>query len=328
MTTQALADALGLTLLGNGKIELNSVASLRTAKAHDLIFVESAASLPEALASSAGAVLAGEFAKEAKSKKPLLIAEQPRLAFARAAQILIAEPETRRGIHPNAVVDKSATLGKNIGIAAHVVIGAGCDIGDGCIIAANSFIGAGVRLGRECRIGPNVTIYPGCTLGERVEVQAGTVLGSAGFGYVRDAKTGRYHHFPQIGSLRIEDDVEIGANVTIDRGALEETVIGRGTKIDNLVHIAHNVRIGKNVVIAALTGISGSSVIEDNVIIGGQVGIGDHALVKEGVILGSGSGVLTKKIVRGKGVVFWGRPAKPLKQYLKELAALGKLSKK
>jgi UDP-3-O-[3-hydroxymyristoyl] glucosamine N-acyltransferase len=159
-------------------------------------------------------------------------------------------------------------------------------------------------------------------------VQAGSVLGSTGFGYVRDEATGRYEQFPQIGRLEIADDVEIGAHCTIDRGALDATVLARGVKLDNMVHIGHNVRVGENVVIAAQTGISGSSVIEQDAVVGGQVGIGDHAVVEQGAILGSGSGVLSKKIVRGKGVIFWGRPARPLSQYLRELAVLARLAKK
>jgi UDP-3-O-[3-hydroxymyristoyl] glucosamine N-acyltransferase len=153
------------------------------------------------------------------------------------------------------------------------------------------------------------------------------VLGSDGLGYVRDPATGRHEKFPQIGTLVIEDDVEIGANTTIDRGALEVTRIGRGTKIDNLVHIGHNCQIGENVIIAAQAGFSGSITIEDNVIIGGQVGVGEHARIQEGVMLGGQAGVLPKKILRGKGIAFWGTPAKPLREYLKELAALARLGK-
>src|SRR5439155_11239716 len=164
--------------------------------------------------------------------------------------------------------------------------------------------------------------------GNRVAVHAGAVLGSAGFGYVRDEQTGVYEAFPQIGRLEIGDDVEIGANATIDRGALDATVIGRGVKIDNLVHIAHNVIIGDNVVIAALTGISGSVVIEKNAVIAGQVGIADHVRVEEGAILGAQCGVPSKKVIRGKGVVFWGTPARPIAEYLKELAVLARMAKK
>jgi UDP-3-O-[3-hydroxymyristoyl] glucosamine N-acyltransferase len=165
-------------------------------------------------------------------------------------------------------------------------------------------------------------------MGDRVTAKAGAVLGSDGFGFVPDPATGRYHKFPQIGRLEIGNDVEIGANTTIDRGALDATVIGDGVKIDNLVQVGHNVLIGRDVVIASQTGISGSSVIEDNVLVGGQVGIGDHVRIEQGVILGSGCGVLSKKVMRGKGVLFWGTPARPLAEYLRELATLARLAKK
>jgi UDP-3-O-[3-hydroxymyristoyl] glucosamine N-acyltransferase len=195
-------------------------------------------------------------------------------------------------------------------------------------IGAGSTVGAGVRIGHDCEIYPNVTIYPGTRLGHRVIVHAGAVLGSDGFGYVRDRKTGHYEKFPQVGRLIIEDDVEIGANTTIDRGALDETRIRRGAKIDNLVHIGHNCQIGEDVVIAAQTGLSGSIVIENGVVLGGQVGIGEHARIGEGVMLGGQGGVLPNKILRGKGVAFWGTPAQPLRQYLKQLATLARLAKR
>ena len=189
-------------------------------------------------------------------------------------------------------------------------------------------IGAHVRIGRECRLYPNVTLYPGLRVGDRVVIHAGAVLGSDGFGYVRDRKTGHYEKFPQIGRLEIEDEVEIGANSTVDRGALEVTRIGRGTKIDNLVHVGHNVQIGEDVVIAAQTGLSGSAVIADSVVIGGQVGIADHVRIEAGAILGAQSGIPSKKVIRGKGIVFWGTPARPIREYLKELAVLARLAKK
>jgi UDP-3-O-[3-hydroxymyristoyl] glucosamine N-acyltransferase len=179
-------------------------------------------------------------------------------------------------------------------------------------------------VGSDCRILANATVYAGTTIGDRVVIQAGAVLGSTGFGYARNSATGEYVLFPQQGTLVIEDDVEIGANTTIDRGALGETRIGAGTKIDNLVHIGHNCVVGRNVVIAAQTGISGSSIIEGGAILGGQVGLGDHAHVGPGVILGGGAGVLSHKKLRGPGQVFWGRPARPLKQYLRDLARLSR----
>ena len=201
-------------------------------------------------------------------------------------------------------------------------------IGDRTAIGAGAFIGAGVRLGAICDIKSNVSIYPGTTVGDRVIVHAGAVLGSDGFGFVRDEQSGRYAKFPQIGRLEIGDDVEIGANSTVDRGALDATVIGRGTKLDNMVHVGHNVRIGENVVIAAQTGISGSAVIEDGVVVAGQVGIADHVTVERGAILGAQCGVPSGKVIRGKGILFWGTPARPIKQYLKELAALARLARR
>jgi UDP-3-O-[3-hydroxymyristoyl] glucosamine N-acyltransferase len=206
------------------------------------------------------------------------------------------------------------------------VVGAGTEIAEGTRIGSGCAIGRGVKIGRECEIYPKVTIYAGTTLGDRVIVHAGAVLGSDGFGYVRDAKSGKYEKFPQVGTLVIEDDVEIGANTTIDRGALDETRIGRGSKIDNLVHIGHNCLLAENVVIAAQTGLSGSIVIENDVVLGGQVGIGEHARIGEGVMLGGQGGVLPNKVLRGKGIAFWGTPAQPVRQYLKQLAALARIS--
>jgi len=213
-------------------------------------------------------------------------------------------------------------------VGAYVVLGQGVQIGDNTRIGAGCLMGANVVIGRDCELYPNVTVYSGVRIGDRVVVHAGAVLGSDGFGYVRDEKTGRYEKFPQIGRLEIEDDVEIGANATIDRGALDVTRIGRGTKIDNLVHVGHNVQVGEDVVIAAQTGLSGSAVVKNNVVIGGQAGIADHVRIEEGAILGAQSGIPSKKIIRGKGVVFWGTPARPIREYLKQLAVLARLAKK
>ena len=328
MLVEEIANAIQARLLGNGTTEIKGLASVESAGPSHLVFVEDAARLEQALGAGAGAIIAAEFAANAKTSKPILIVGDPRLAFARAARLLHHRRRQHPGVHSTAEVHHSARLGKGVSVGPHAVLGEDCVIGEHTRIGPGSCIGNGVVIGEECFIDNNVSIYAGTRIGKRAAIHAGVVLGSDGFGYVRDKATGKYEQFPQIGTLEIGDDVEVGANATIDRGALDSTVIGSGTKIDNLVHIGHNVKVGENVVIAALTGVSGSSVIESNVVIGGQVGIGDHARVSEGVILGSGSGVLTKKIVRGKGVVFWGRPAKPLRQYLKELAALAKLGKK
>lgn len=343
-TLRGLAEKLGCPLLGDSSIIVAAVSSLQSAKSDSLVFVDDAQHLDAALRSSAAAVIAGDFAAgafAASKTKPILISAQPRLTFARAEKLL-RTPRRNRAIHPSAIVPASAEIGKNVAIGPRAILGEHVKVGDETTIGAGSVIGGNavedegeavtrsdaIKIGSHCRLDPNVTIYPGTTLGDRVIVQAGAVLGSAGFGYVRDSQTGRYEQFPQIGHLVIEDDVEIGANSTVDRGALDETRIGRGTKIDNLVHVGHNVHIGQDVVIAAQTGLSGSAVVEDNVIIGGQVGIADHVRIEAGAILGAQSGIPTKKVIRGKGVVFWGTPARPIREYLKELAFLSRSAKK
>jgi UDP-3-O-[3-hydroxymyristoyl] glucosamine N-acyltransferase len=324
----ALARAIQARLIGGSDTELTGVASVRSSKPGDLVFVEDEKFLPVALNSAATAVIAGESAAKVNSEKALLICAHPRLAFARAAALLSPAAQAASGLHPTAFVAKSARLGNEVAIEAHVVIAERVLIGDRTRIGSGTVIGEGVKVGSACNIAPNVTIYPKVKLGDRVVVHAGAVLGSDGFGYVRDPRTDRHEKFPQIGELEIGDDVEIGANSTIDRGALDETVIGRGTKLDNQVHVGHNVQIGEDVVIAAQTGLSGSAVIEDGAVIAGQVGIADHVRVEKGAILGAQCGVPSNKVIRGQGVVFWGTPARPIRQYLKELAVLARLAKK
>jgi UDP-3-O-[3-hydroxymyristoyl] glucosamine N-acyltransferase len=315
-------------LMGDGSVKLRGITSVASASVGDLVFVEDEKNLAQAMQSKASAVIAGDFAAGKKSPKPLLIHPQPRLGFARAAQLFETRLKSKPGVNSSAVVHASAKLSKNVSVAERVVIGENAQIGEGTRIGAGCVVGPNANVGRDCELYPNVTIYPAVRLGDRVIVHSGAVLGSDGFGYVRDRTTGRYEKFPQIGRLEIEDDVEIGANSTIDRGALEVTRIGRGTKIDNLVHVGHNCLIGEDVVIAAQTGLSGSITIEKNVVLGGQVGIGEHARIEEGVMLGGQGGVLPNKVLRGNGVAFWGTPAKPVREYLKQLAALARLAKK
>ena len=337
-----IAAALGVRVVGADR-EITGVASISAAREGDLVFVEDEPNLEAALQSSASAIIAGSFAEARASlhevrddarrtpaggSKVLMIADRPRFAFACAAKLFRNDTMHHSGIHSSACLHQSARLGQQVSIGPHVSIDEDVQIGDRTWIGASCVIGKGVSIGEDCEIYPNVTIYPGTRIGSRVIIHAGTVLGSDGFGYVRDSVTGRHEKFPQIGKLEIEDDVEIGANTTIDRGALDVTRIGRGAKIDNLVHIGHNCQIGENVIIAAQAGFSGSIVIENNVIIGGQVGVGEHARIEEGVLLGGQAGVLPKKILRGKGIAFWGTPAKPLREYLKSLAALARLGKK
>jgi UDP-3-O-[3-hydroxymyristoyl] glucosamine N-acyltransferase len=285
--------------------EITRVSSIEAASQESIVFATDSVTLAKAAASGAGAVLAAEMLRTD------VLAQNERIFWVSDARYAFA-----------VVASKLAGRGEAAGIHSSAVIGSGVEVGEGTSVGSGVAIGEGVRIGKDCRILANVTVYTGTVLGDRVTVQAGAVLGSTGFGYVRNSATGEYLMFPQQGTLVVEDDVEIGANTTIDRGALGETRIGRGTKIDNLVHIGHNCVIGKNVIIAAQTGISGSSVVEDGAILGGQVGIGEHATVGAGVILGGGAGVLSGKKMRGAGEVFWGRPARPLKEYLRDLARL------
>ena len=325
---QDLAQFLEASLIGDGAVSITGIASLQSAGPGDLVFVEDRKSLSSALSSKASAVIAGEFAVNGNYAKPILIVNQPRLAFSRAGAWLQDANRGTSRTHPTAVIDPQAKIAGDVSVEERAVVREQVSIGERTRIGAGSVVGPNVSIGQDCRIYPNVTIYPGVQLGDRVVVHAGTVLGSDGFGYVRDSETGRYEKFPQMGRLILEDDVEIGANSTVDRGALDVTRIRRGTKIDNLVHVGHNVDIGEDVVIAAQTGVSGSSVIENGVIIGGQVGIADHVRIESGAILGAQSGIPSKKIIRGKGIVFWGTPARPIREYLKDLAVLARLRKK
>jgi UDP-3-O-[3-hydroxymyristoyl] glucosamine N-acyltransferase len=329
ITLKQLAAALHAQLDPHaaGDPVIHGVAAIAAATAGSLVFAEEQASFAAAQTSSATAVLAAPEIADAAgpSALPVLRIRQPRLAFAQAA-ILLREPPPAASIHATAVVAPTAQIAANVSIGAHACVGDGAIIGAATTIGPGAIVGAGVRIGSHCRIYPRVVLYPGTTLGDCVVVHAGAVLGADGFGYVRDRATGEYTQFPQQGTLIVEDNVEIGANTTIDRGALQETRIARGAKLDNLIHIGHNCTIGRNVVIAAQTGISGSSVVGDGAILGGQVGMGDHATIGPGVIVGGQGGILPQKKLLGPGIVFWGTPAKPLRAYLKELATLARLS--
>jgi len=334
MTLGELIERIGGTLAqGDPEWNIDGVNSVENAGLFDLVFADTAAATAAALASSAGAVVLKPGAADSYPHgKSIVEAEQPRLWFARAGKQIAVLP-LGTGVHPKAIVTPDAILGFGITVAAGAVIESGVHVGAGTRIDAGVILGHGVRIGENCRIYPRAVVYAGTTLGDRVVVQAGAVLGADGFGYVRDSLTGDYTQFPQQGTLVIEDDVEIGANSTIDRGALKETRIRRGTKIDNLVHVGHNCDIGEDVILVALTGISGSSTVGSGAVIAGQVGIGDHAHVGPGVILGGQAGVLTGKTVTNEGLgvkpgtVLWGTPARPLKQVLREQATLKRLVK-
>jgi UDP-3-O-[3-hydroxymyristoyl] glucosamine N-acyltransferase len=335
MTLGELVEVLGGELAqGSPEIIVAGVQASSTANGLDLVFAEDAASVAEALAGAAAAVVLKPGSVEAWSRHPdmgVVETGQPRLWFARAATLLKLAPPPA-AVHRTAVIGALVELGEQVSVGPCAVIGEGASLGAGTRVEAGAVIGQNVHIGEHCRIYPRVTIYSGTTLGNRVVVHAGAVLGADGFGYVRDAATGAYTQFPQQGTLVIEDNVEIGANSTIDRGALRQTRIGRGTKIDNMVHVGHNCDIGQNVILVALTGISGSCTVGDGAVIAGQVGIGDHAHIGPGVILGGQAGVFSGAKVTNEGLkpgtVLWGTPARPLKQVLRELAVLARLAKR
>jgi UDP-3-O-[3-hydroxymyristoyl] glucosamine N-acyltransferase len=332
MTLQELVDELGGTVVqGDPEWMVDGVSSCEKASAFDVVFADSEGSAAVALKSNAGVVVLKPGAiTEYPHGKSIVASDQPRLWFAKAAK-LVKKHTHVAGIAHSAVVASDAKVDQAVQIGPCAVVGSHARIGDGTIVGAGAVIGENVTIGAHCHIYPRAVIYPGVKLGDRVVVHAGAVLGGDGFGYVRDSATGAYTQFPQQGTLVVEDDVEIGANSTIDRGALEETRIRRGTKIDNLVHVGHNCDIGENVILVALTGISGSSTVGKGAVLAGQVGIGDHAHVGPGVILGGQAGVFSGKTISNEGqrpgAVMFGTPARPLKQVLREQALLAKLTK-
>ena len=312
MKTQEVADFLSAELVGDGSVVIERVAALSTAAAGEIAFVEKA----DATIVSGASCLIVPLDFSFEVSQPFVRTKDPKLAFARVAELLHPPKDRPAEVHPSAVISATSRIGTDVFIGAFTCVGDNSTVGDGTHLRAGAKVGDNVIVGSNCVLHPNVFIEDGCTIGNNVVLCSGVVIGADGFGYVRDRD--RYVKFPQIGIVVIEDNVEIGANSCIDRGALGETHIGEGTKIDNLVHIAHNVQIGKRVVIAAQTGISGSTVIEDDCVIGGQVGMGDHARVQSGAIIGSQAGVLPGKIVRPG--VWWGTPVQPLDEYKRQNA--------
>ncbi len=315
-----IAAALGLPFRGDGNQVLVRISGWEGADSSSLVFLEGNKELPPADRFHVGCVIArpGTVPEGVNA----ILTDKPKLAFARAAELLEPPPRGQGRRHATAIVSPGAEVAEDVDLGPFVVVGSGARIGRGCILHAGVVIGDKAELGENCTLHPRVVLYPGARLGKRVVLHAGTVIGGDGYGYVFDGSS--QVKFPQAGSVVIEDDVEIGCNTTVDRGSLGVTRIGAGAKIDNLVQIAHNVDIGKGVVIAAQTGISGSSVIEDYAVIGGQVGFGDHTRVQTGAVIGSKAGILPGKIVRG-GDVYWGVPVRPLREYKRLNALFGRL---
>jgi UDP-3-O-[3-hydroxymyristoyl] glucosamine N-acyltransferase len=320
-TVAELAALVGGRVSGDGGVLVERVASPASAGAGAVVFVEEAKRLAEALACGASCVLVPVGSEV--GGRCAIEAARPKLAFALVAGALHPPARREASVHPSASVAAGARLGEGVHVGAQAVVGEGAEVGAGTQVLAGAVVSAGARTGRDCVLHPNVVLYEGVTLGDRVILHAGVVVGADGFGYVRD-EAGVYHKFPQIGTVVIEDDVELGAGTCVDRGALGETRVGRGTKIDNLVQLGHNVRVGERVVIAAQTGVSGSTVTESDAVIGGQVGMGDHARVERGAVVGSKAGILPGKIVRA-GAVMWGVPVRPLDEYKRLNALWGRL---
>ena len=319
-TAAELAKYLGAKLQGDGTLTIAGVAGPENATATDLIYLDAPKFAPRIEKSAARCVLAPPNSRFA-SKVVLEVAD-PKFAFAKAAAWLLPRAPSNSGIHATAIVARTAEIAENVSIGPYAVIEEESEIGAGTTIGAFGFVGRGSRVAANCFLHPRVTLYAGTRLGDRVEVHSGAVIGSDGFGYVFGE--GRYWKFPQVGRVEIADDVEIGANTTIDRGSLETTQIATGVKIDNLVQVAHNVRIGEHTVIAAQTGISGSSVIGKHAIIGGQVGIADHCKLEDGAIAGAQAGIPTGKTIH-RGQTVWGTPARPLEKFKEQYAWFARL---
>jgi UDP-3-O-[3-hydroxymyristoyl] glucosamine N-acyltransferase len=320
MRVSELSQLLGAVLEGDPSREVRNVAALDTATPEDVAFAEGERGLARALDSRAGCILVARGLSV--PGHTTVAVDNPKLALIRAAAALLPAEKPRSGIHPSAVIAAGARLAADVSIGAHVVIDRSVSIGAGSSLGAGVYIGEGARVGDHCVLYPRVTVYAGARIGNSVVLHAGVVVGSDGFGYV--FAEGQYHKFPQLGGVIIEDDVEVGSNTTIDRGSLGTTVIGQGTKIDNLVQIAHNVRIGRHCVIAAQTGISGSAMIGDYVVMAGQVGVGEHARIEDRAVIAGQAGVLNGKVVR-KGATMWGTPARPIEEIKKQCVHLANL---
>jgi UDP-3-O-[3-hydroxymyristoyl] glucosamine N-acyltransferase len=314
----ALAAALGGTVRGNGEVEVRRVADWRSAAAGDLVVAADARALAQAERSGAAALLLPD--DLGAGRLPAIHVPDVRLALARAIALLHPAPRLPQGIHPTAVIGADVRLGADVAIGAYAVIGEGCAIGAGAVIHALCVLGRGVRVGEGAVLHPRVTVYDGCLIGRRAILHSGVVIGADGFGYARDE--GGPVKIPHIGTVVIEDDVELGANTAVDRATLGETRIGERAKIDNLVQIAHNVTIGPRAMIAGQAGVAGSAVVGADVLIAGQVGIADH------ITVGDGAQVLARSLVTRDvppGAVVSGQPARPHRDQLRLQAALNRV---
>lgn len=317
-TTAQIAERIGATVIGNPDLPLSGFAPADSAKAGDLTFAENEAYFARARQSLASAILvAGDFPPDSKT---LLRVANARVAFAQVLPLFFPDPTYTPGIHPSAVVAASAQVDPSAHIGPHCVVGERVRIGAGVVLTAQVFVGDDCTIGEQSRLFPHVTLYQRSHLGKRVRIHAGAVIGADGFGYVFDGT--EHRKVPQVGQVQIHDDVEIGANTTIDRAALGATVICKGTKIDNLVQIAHNVNIGEHAIIVAQVGIAGSTKIGSYVTIAGQAGIAGHLRIGDRVTLAAQSGVMHHI---PEGQKWMGSPAQPDRITKRQLLAIERL---
>ena len=325
VTTAAIADRLGGALHGDGSRAIRRLASLESADTESVSFLAGRRHLRAAQSSAAGAVLVSAALADALAPTVArIVVADPYADYARLSQwfeVLLAPPAPVASIHPTAAVEATARLGRDVEVGPGVTIGRGAIVGEGGRIGAGCAIGDGVSIGPHARLHPNVTLYPGVSVGARAVIHSGTVIGSDGFGFAPTAQG--FVKIAQLGSVRIGDDVEIGANSAIDRGALDDTVIGDGVKIDNLVQVGHNVRIGDHTVIAGCAGIAGSATIGRRCMIGGGVGIAGHIEICDGVIIGGFS--LVERTVDEPGFYTGAWPLQTHAQWERTAATLKQL---
>ena len=320
MTAAEIAALVQGELVGRADLKVCSGQTLERAGPNQLAFWQRKHETDSLPATDAGCILVDQ--KTLAEEHTLIRVGQPRRAFARAIRTIIGAERFEAGIDPSASVNSSAELGERVTVGPLAVVEGGAFIGDGCVIGPHAFVGRGAVLGRECRLHPGARVFGNARLGDRVLLHSGAVIGSDGFGLVFEDD--HYEKFPQVGGVEIGDDVEIGVNSCVDRGALDDTRIGTGTKLDNLVHIGHNCQIGRHVVMAAQVGLSGGVIVEDYAVLGGQVGIGDRARVGAQVQLGGQGGLLPDKQLEAGGS-YWGTPARPLKEQLVRQALTNRL---
>lgn len=320
ITIGELAAKFGAEVRGDASLRVRRVAALDTAGEGDISFLSGARFRRHLSATRATAVILDAGDAE-HCPVAALVTPNPYLMYARVAALLHPPAKPVPGIHPSAVIGEDCRIGRDVHIGPQVCLGDGVELGDGVILEAGCVVGAGSVVGEESRLAANVTLYPGVVIGRRVIIQSGAVIGGDGFGFANDR--GAWVKIPQIGRVIIEDDVEIGANTTVDRGALGDTVIGRGVKLDNLVQIAHNVRIGEHTAIAGCTGIAGSTVIGRRCAIGGGVGISGHLEIADDVHL-TGTTFVSQSI-REKGVYSSGTPFEPVGEWRRNFVRMRQL---